>query len=99
MRYVLAKETLTAWYSGLAAIVLLVSLSRCSASQERVGVTELVTPEVRRALVVNACLTDLVLSVPPDAGLHTDPREITDEELELVARLVEGVAACRESAK
>ena len=66
---------------------------RCASTPERLQLPELPRKELARSV----CITELVLSVPPDAGVPTDPRHLTDEDLDLVARLVEGVRKCREA--
>jgi hypothetical protein len=51
--------------------------------------------EQQRAVNVSACVAELAATVPPDSSIPEDVRELTDEDLDLAARLVTGVNACR----
>lgn len=84
-------KTLPLLALSLSPVLCVALLLRCSASTpERLQLPELPRKELARS----ACITELVLSVPPDAGVPTDPRTLTNEDLELEARLVAGVRKC-----
>ena len=87
------KSHLGAYAAFLSTVVAIVALARCASTPERIQIPELPRKELARSV----CIAELVLSVPPDAGVPTDPRHITDEDLDLVARLIEGVRKCREA--
>ena len=78
---------------SLSPVLGVALLLRCASTPERLQLPELPREELARSV----CIAELVLSVPPDAGVPTDPRHLTDEDLDLVARLVEGVRKCREA--
>lgn len=52
-----------------------------------------------RAVTVAACVAELAATIPPDARLPDAPEDLTTEDLETAARLIEGVRECRARAR